>query len=164
MKISRLKVSALLAVLILPVSVVRVRRLVRRRSAVHLPTERAVVKAAMRARPDDPWPRGLGHVLLAFPGTREDEKGYHEPGGSFSPAAGSFGVAIWTMGDSGARIVATSDSIPLSEVTQRLGAFSKDGDEADEADDARLQPAIVDDASAFEARWQTMRRARSRSK
>ena len=47
----------------------------------------------MAARPSDPWPRGRGHVLLAFPGTREEDKGYHEPGGSFSPGVRSFGLA-----------------------------------------------------------------------
>jgi hypothetical protein len=152
MRISRLQLSVLIAVLVLPVSLIGVRRLVKRRSAVHLPTERALVKAAMLARPADPWPRGVGHVLLAFPGTREDEKGYHEPGGSFSPAAGSFGVAIWAMADSGARIVATSDSVPLSDVEQHLVA-SSGGTDVD--GDGRRPPAIVDTTPAFQARWQT---------
>jgi hypothetical protein len=159
MKVSRLQLGALLAVMVLPVTVVGVRRLLRHRTAIHLPTERALVRAAMAARPGDPWPRCVGHVLLAFPGTREDEKGYHEPGGSFSPGAGSFGVAIWAMADSGGRLVATSDSLPLAEVQQHLAASSGgagDNDGAGDIDgDGRHPPAIVDTTPVFEARWQT---------
>src|ERR1043166_8151301 len=36
---------------------------------------------AMLERPNDPWPRGKGHVVLAVPGCSEASKGYHEPGG-----------------------------------------------------------------------------------
>ena len=56
------------------------------------PTQREIVKRAMSQRGDDPWPRGAAHVVLAIPGSQQPEKGYHEPGGSFSPAVGSFGV------------------------------------------------------------------------
>ena len=64
-------------------------------------TPREIVLAAMRQRPADPWPRGLGHVVLAIPGSQQPEKGYHEPGGSFSPAVGSFGVSIWVRAADG---------------------------------------------------------------
>ena len=57
-------------------------------------SQREIVKRAMGQRPEDPWPRGWGHVVLASPGSQQPAKGYHEPGGSFSPAAGSFGVSI----------------------------------------------------------------------
>jgi len=77
------------------------------------------VLAAMRERPADPWPRGSGHVVLAIPGSPEIEKGYHEPGGSFSPAAGSFGLSIWALDQAG-QILATSDSLPLADVPARL--------------------------------------------
>ena len=52
-------------------------------------TARATVLAAMKQRPTDPWPRGVGHVILAPPGSREEWKSYLEPGGSFSPTAAS---------------------------------------------------------------------------
>src|SRR5205823_2709107 len=73
---------------------------------------------AMLQRPNDPWPRGKGHVVLAVPGCLEANKGYHEPGGSFSPSFGSFGVSIWVT-DSGGKIVATSDSLPFDEIQQQ---------------------------------------------
>src|SRR6185295_13033090 len=76
---------------------------------------RLEVIQAMLQRPNDPWPRGKGHVLLAVPGCSEANKGYHEPGGSFSPGFGSFGVSIWVT-DIDGKIVATSDSLPLDEI------------------------------------------------
>ena len=82
-------------------------------------TSRASVLNAMAQRPKDPWPRGYGHVVLALPGSPDDLKAYHEPGGSFSPAFASFGVSLWVTGEKGG-LVATSDSIPLEELTQRL--------------------------------------------
>src|SRR5206468_5231510 len=74
---------------------------------------------AMLQRPSDPWPRGQGHVLLAVPGCSEEGKGYHEPGGSFSPSFASFGVSLWITDNDG-KIVATSDSLPSDETEQRL--------------------------------------------
>src|SRR6185295_13106150 len=80
---------------------------------------RLEVIQAMLQRPNDPWPRGKGHVLLAVPGCSEASKGYHEPGGSFSPGFGSLGVSIWITDHDG-KIQATSDSIPLDDVRQQL--------------------------------------------
>ncbi len=82
-------------------------------------TQRQTVLRAMRERPADPWPRGVGHVILAPPGSREEWKSYHEPGGSFSPTVGSFGVSIWAFGDDG-KLATTSDSIPQEQVDQRF--------------------------------------------
>ena len=67
-----------------------------------IPTPRQEVLAEMETRPGDPWPRGIGHVLLAVPGSIEKQKAYHEPGGSFSPEVGSFGVSIWITDPKGA--------------------------------------------------------------
>ena len=72
----------------------------------------------MDQRPSDPWPRGLGHVLLAVPGSLEVDKAFHEPGGSFSPGEASFGVSLWVLDSSGAP-EATSDNIPLAQLRQR---------------------------------------------
>src|SRR5437870_5820937 len=80
---------------------------------------RLEVIQAMLQRPNDPWPRGKGHVVLAVPGCSEASKGYHEPGGSFSPSFGSFGVSIW-VADNDGKIVATSDSLPPDEIDQKL--------------------------------------------
>src|SRR5437016_2431682 len=82
-------------------------------------TPRLEVIHAMLQRPDDPWPRGKGHVLLAVPGCLEANKGYHEPGAGFSPSFGSFGVSIWITDNDG-KIETTSDSIPLEDIRQYL--------------------------------------------
>jgi hypothetical protein len=73
---------------------------------------------AMILRPEDPWPRGKGHVVLGLPGSLEDFKAYHEPGGSFSPAYGSFGLSLWVLDDEGRRVT-TSDTLPLAQIEQR---------------------------------------------
>lgn len=77
------------------------------------------VEAQMKLRPSDPWLRNEGQVILAATGSSVESKAFHEPGGSFSPQLGSFGVSIWVV-DSQGNLKATSDSIPLSEVQQRL--------------------------------------------
>jgi len=41
------------------------------------------------------WPRGDSHVILGIPGSEECFKTWVEPGNSFSPGLGSFGVSIW---------------------------------------------------------------------
>jgi len=83
------------------------------------PTEREIVRRAIQERSSDPWPRGSGHIVLAIPGSEQASKAYHEQGGSFSPAVGSFGVSIWVSERFGA-LRASSDSIPLDEVRQRF--------------------------------------------
>jgi hypothetical protein len=81
--------------------------------------ERQGVRRHIKARPGDPWPRGRGHVVLASPGTAAADKGYLEPGGSFSPSVGSFGVSIWLSDEQG-HLVATSDDLPLATIRQEL--------------------------------------------
>ncbi len=95
----------------------------------------------MLQRPNDPWPRGKGHVVLAVPGCPEASKGYHEPGGSFSPGFGSFGVSIWIT-DKGGKIEATSDSLPLDDVHQQL-VWQRN----------RLLPAIQAETAHYRALW-----------
>ena len=80
-------------------------------------TQREIVLDAKQRRPNDWWPRGDGHVLLGNPGEPTRQKGYHEPGGSFSPAPGSFGVALWVL-DAAGRIQATSDTIAIEQIEQ----------------------------------------------
>jgi hypothetical protein len=75
------------------------------------------VQAQMQLRSADPWPRDKGHVVLSAPGWKETDKAYHEPGGSFSPAPGSFGLSLWITDPKG-NLAATSDTIPLSEIDQ----------------------------------------------
>ena len=77
------------------------------------------VKNQMRLQPSSPWPRGEGHVILANPGSKEDNKSYYEPGGSFSPAGQKYGVSI-RIEDSKGKLLTTSDAIPLNQIKQSL--------------------------------------------
>jgi hypothetical protein len=92
--------------------------LARARIAAAVGPPRLAVLLAMRARPDDPWPRGSGHIPFGPAGAAERQKAYLEPGGSFSPQAGSFGVAFWVVGGDG-RLITTSDAIPLAATAAR---------------------------------------------
>jgi hypothetical protein len=84
-----------------------------------MPSQREIVRHAAAQRPDDPWPRGLAHVVIAIPGSQQPEKSYLEPGGSFSPAVGSFGVSIWVK-DSAGNLKTTSDTLPMNQIQQRF--------------------------------------------
>jgi hypothetical protein len=87
--------------------------------ARHHAYQRQTVKEAMELRPDDPWPRSTGHVVLAIPGSADGGKAYHEPGGSFSPAINSFGVSIWIAGKQGL-LRTTSDTISPDLMEQKF--------------------------------------------
>ena len=54
--------------------------------------------AAMRAKhPDWIWNRSDTHVILGVPRSHEGLKTVVEPGNSFSPGAGTFGVSTWVF-------------------------------------------------------------------
>lgn len=82
-------------------------------------TPQQQVQAQMGLRPTDFWARSAGHVVLATAGSRAEDKAYHEPGGSFSPQAGSFGVAIWIL-DKDGNPQTTSDALPLNQIQQQF--------------------------------------------
>jgi hypothetical protein len=103
-------------------------------------TARDAVKAAMAKRPNDPWPRGKGHVVIAMPGTRDEEKGYLEPGGSLSPAVGTFGVSFWVIEN--AQLKTTGDAIPMEQIEQRF-----------EWDRDAIVPPVVTTTPYYRARW-----------
>jgi hypothetical protein len=79
--------------------------------------QRQITLLEKARRPADPWPRGDGHIVLGEPGSPLAQKGYYEPGGSFSPSPGSFGLSIWVY-DTGNRLISTSDDIALDKITQ----------------------------------------------
>lgn len=81
-------------------------------------TQREQVQQAMRLRPDEIWPRGVGHVVLAQPGSPLQAKAYHEPGASFSPAPGSFGLSV-RVTDADGKLVAAGETIPLDKIQQQ---------------------------------------------
>lgn len=99
------------------------------------------VQAQMRARPSDPWPRSQGHVVLATPGSSEQDKAYYEPGGSFSPIAGSFGVSIWIVDPQG-NLKTTSDTIPLNQIQQQF-AYAP----------GKSIPGILTQTEYYQASW-----------
>src|SRR5690606_28544056 len=88
-------------------------------------TQRDQLLAAIRARPSDFWPRGTGHVPIGLPGAPEADKGWIEPGGSFSPAERSFGLSVWIRGNGR---VQTSDTLPMADIRQSfLGGSATEG-------------------------------------
>ena len=103
--------------------------------------QRHQVLHQMQQRPQDPWPRGVGHVLLAEPGSLEVDKAYYEPAGSFSPSVGSFGVSLWLSDESGNPQL-TSDSIPENEINQQL-VWKEDSD----------VPGIIADTPYYQTEW-----------
>jgi len=78
---------------------------------------RLKVTEEIAMRPQDPWPRGMGHVVLAMPGTIETVKGYHELGGNFSPAPESFGMCA---AGAGTAVVGPAPSTALAEIDNPL--------------------------------------------
>ena len=100
-----------------------------------------IVRNAMKYRPADPWPRGAGQVVLATPGSNAAAKAYHQPGGSFSPAVGSFGVSIW-IGDTQGTVKTTSDDIPLNFFRQQFVWSS-----------TKSTPAILTEATHYRTLW-----------
>jgi len=99
------------------------------------------VEAQMKLRPSDPWMRSVGHVVLSAPGSSVEAKAFHEPGGSFSPQPGSFGVSIWVV-DSKGNLKATSDNIALNEIQQQLIDTS----------DQKI-PGIITKTAYYQAAW-----------
>ena len=82
-----------------------------------LQSHRDMILTEMMHRPSEPWPRSEGHVVLALPGSLESEKGYLEPGGSFSPSFGSFGISFWQVNKVN-KLEITSDNINTLAVKQ----------------------------------------------
>ncbi|MEP6683312.1 MAG: hypothetical protein ABJA35_08630 [Parafilimonas sp.] len=94
-------------------------------SAQQLITQRQITLLQKAKRPSDLWPRGDGHIVLGEPGSPLLQKAYYEPGGSFSPGVGSFGVSIWVM-DNNNKLIATSDNIPMQNIEQHYVFEDKD--------------------------------------
>jgi hypothetical protein len=86
-------------------------------------TERQLLINAIKDSPSLSWPRGKGHVILGNSGSSLEQKAYHEPGGNFSPGFTSFGVSFEFF-DAQGSWVASSNSIPMDKIEQRLEADS----------------------------------------
>jgi hypothetical protein len=92
-------------------------------SAVHFTPQRDEMTSMMRKDPNRPWPRSVGHIPLAIPGSSEAEHAYHEPGGDFSPQAPSFGISLWLCDAEGHPVV-TSQTLPLRDIQQTFAPSS----------------------------------------
>jgi hypothetical protein len=108
-------------------------------------TPRQQVEAQMGVRPSDPWPRSTGHVVLGTPGSHPEDKAYYEPGGSFSPTVGSFGVSIWLV-DKNGNIQTTSDEISLDRIQQQF-TYS----------DGKNVPGISVTTPFYQASWSALK-------
>ena len=111
------------------------------RSATQFTPQRELMTTMMQQDPDRPWPRSVGHVPLALPGTPEGGTAYHEPGGDFSPHVPSFGVSIWLCDANGLPVV-TSQTVPLSDIQQRFAPSTHPN-----------IPAIVTQTPYYQATW-----------
>ncbi len=112
-----------------------------RAQATHFTPQRDAMTSMMQKDPDRPWPRSVGHVPLALPGSSEGGHAYHEPGGDFSPQTPSFGISLWLC-DATGHPVMTSQTLPLSEIRQTF-ALSEHS----------ALPAIVTRTPYYEASW-----------
>lgn len=88
-------------------------------SVTQFTPQRNLMTSMMRSDPYRLWPRSVGHVPLAIPGSAEKSAAYHEPGGDFSPHTPSFGVSLWLCDDTGHPVV-NSKTVPLSDIQQRF--------------------------------------------
>ena len=86
-------------------------------SATHFTPQREAMTGMMQEHPTRPWPRSVGHIPLAVPGSSEADHAYHEPGGDFSPQAPSFGISLWLC-DTNLHPVVNSQTLPLNEIQQ----------------------------------------------
>jgi len=69
--------------------------------------------------PDWIWPRADSHVVLGVPGSLDVLKTFVEPGGSFSPGVGTFGVSVWVWLGKDQRLVAP-ELLPREAIRDRL--------------------------------------------
>ncbi|MFD2612472.1 hypothetical protein [Paenibacillus gansuensis] len=53
------------------------------------------LKSLLEAHPEWIPPRSDEHTVIGVPHTRDHRKTFAEPGGSFSPGVGTFGVSVW---------------------------------------------------------------------
>lgn len=102
-------------------------------------TERQRYIQTKKLFPQADWPKETGHVILSLPGSKLVEKGYHEPGGSFSPGFGSFGISIALFDDAG-KLVTSSNSIKEERFTQQIDHTNN---------------ALITLSSTYHAQWMT---------
>ena len=108
-------------------------------------SERSNVLNAMQTRSDDPWPQGIGHVVLGMPGSLEINKAYYEPGGNFSPSPGSFGISVWIK-DTNNNLIAASERTDINKIQQNW-----------QWRNPKTIPGIYCDSMLYKAIWHSIR-------
>jgi hypothetical protein len=73
------------------------------------------LKDLLLAHPDWIAPRSDQHTVIGMPDSRDHRKTFAEPGGSFSPGVGSFGVSLWVYDRLQERLFAPEE-MPLAEL------------------------------------------------
>ncbi len=136
-------ISRLLVILLIPIITANNWRQLNMAQSLAIYPRQKVLNE-MQARPNDPWPRSNGHVVLAIPGSLEQEKAYHEPGGSFSPAVGSFGISLWIKEREGG-LITTTDTISLSKLSQSF--VWKEGENL---------PSLVSKTPHYDTSWSSI--------
>ena len=74
------------------------------------------LKDLLFSHPDWIATRSDQHTVIGVPGSRDHRKTFVEPGGSFSPGVGSFGVSIWIYDHLQERLFAPEE-LPAEELT-----------------------------------------------
>ena len=110
-------------------------------TATQFTPQRELMTSMMEKDPERPWPRSVGHVPLAVPGSPEGGTAYHEPGGDFSPQLPSFGVSLWLCDAAGTPVV-VSQTVPINEIKQE---FVPSGHP--------IIPAIATQTPYYQATW-----------
>jgi hypothetical protein len=72
-----------------------------------------------QSQPEWIWPRADSHVVLGVEGSPDVLKTFVEPGGTFSPGVGSFGVSLWVWLPGEQRLVAP-ERLERPEIRDRL--------------------------------------------
>src|SRR5664279_697593 len=75
--------------------------------------EHSAMRRMREQHPDWIWNRSDAHVLLGVPGSHEGFKTPVEPGNSFSPGVGTYGVSTWVHVD---EQLYTPEEKPLSDL------------------------------------------------
>ncbi|MEP6606805.1 MAG: hypothetical protein ABJA60_11915, partial [Nitrosospira sp.] len=75
--------------------------------------EHSNMRRMREQHPDWVWNRSDAHILLGVPGSHEGFKTPVEPGNSFSPGVGSYGVSTWVYVDG---VLHTPEEKPLADL------------------------------------------------
>lgn len=103
------KVSMCIVIALIPLCAFNNWQTFQKARDIAIPPRQEVIQQ-IALRPMDFWSKFDSHAIVAIPGSLENDKAYIEPGGSFSPKVGSFGLSVWMMNNQ-QQIIHTSDTL-----------------------------------------------------